>query len=44
MFGTDYPMIPHQKLFDAYESEGYKDDILEKIFLKNAQRILGIEI
>ena len=44
MFGTDYPMIPHQKLFDAYESEGYKEDILEKIFLTNAQRILGIEL
>jgi predicted TIM-barrel fold metal-dependent hydrolase len=44
MFGTDYPMIPHQKLFDAYESEGYKEEILEKIFLTNAQRILGIEI
>ncbi|NQU09012.1 MAG: amidohydrolase [Candidatus Abyssubacteria bacterium] len=44
MFGTDYPMIPHQKLFDAYEAEGYREDILEKIFLKNAQRILGIEI
>jgi predicted TIM-barrel fold metal-dependent hydrolase len=44
MFGSDYPMIPHQKLFDAYASEGYKDDILEKIFLKNAQRILGIKL
>ena len=44
MFGTDYPVLSHQKLFDAYESEGYKDEILEKIFLKNAQRILGIKL
>lgn len=44
MFGSDYPLIPHQRLFQDYEHEGYAPEILEKIYYKNAQRILGITI
>jgi predicted TIM-barrel fold metal-dependent hydrolase len=40
--GTDYPGFPHEMMFKAWESEGYKPEVLEKIYFKNAQRILGI--
>ncbi len=42
MFGSDYPLLPHQRLFEDYEREGYPPEILEKIYYKNAQRILGL--
>jgi predicted TIM-barrel fold metal-dependent hydrolase len=42
MFGTDYPMISHERLLKDWESEGYSDAVLEKVFLKNAQRILKL--
>jgi predicted TIM-barrel fold metal-dependent hydrolase len=44
MFGSDYPIIPHKRLFQDWESEGYKPEVLEKIFWKNAQRILKLNI
>lgn len=44
MFGSDYPVLPFKRLFDDWETEGYKADVLEKIFYKNAQRILNIKI
>lgn len=44
MFGSDYPMFSHTTLLEAYEKEGYPDDILERIFFKNAQRILGLNL
>jgi len=42
MFGSDYPLLSHQRLFEDYEKEGYPPEILEKIYYKNAQRILGL--
>lgn len=42
MFGSDYPLISHDKLFKAYEQEGYPPEILEKIYFKNAQQILNL--
>lgn len=43
MFGSDYPSLTHQRLIASWKSQGYSDEILEKVFYKNAQRILGLE-
>ncbi len=42
MFGSDYPAFSHKRLLEDWEKEGYRDEILEKVFYKNAQRILGL--
>lgn len=42
MFGSDYPALQFNQLFDAWETEQYKPEVLEKVFLKNAQRILHL--
>jgi predicted TIM-barrel fold metal-dependent hydrolase len=42
MFGSDYPLIPYERLFAEYEQMNIPDDILEGIFWKNAVRILEI--
>jgi predicted TIM-barrel fold metal-dependent hydrolase len=44
MFGSDYPMLSFSSLFEAYEKEGYPEDILERIYYKNAKRILGLDV
>jgi len=42
MFGSDYPSIPYERLFREWHELGYSDDIMEKIFHQNAERILGL--
>jgi len=42
MFGSDYPSLTHRRAIAGWESLGYSDTILEKVFYKNAQRILGL--
>lgn len=42
MFGSDYPDIPPQRWLDEFEAGGYKPEVVEKVLLKNAQRILGV--
>ncbi len=44
MFGSDYPVLAHERLFREFEEEGYKPEVLEKIYLKNPQRILGLKV
>jgi len=44
MFGSDYPVLAHARLFREFEEEGYKPEVLEKIYLKNPQRILGLKV
>ena len=41
MFGSDYPVLSYERLFRDWESEGYPDAVLEKVYLRNAERILG---
>lgn len=41
MFGTDYPLFTYERMFKDWESEQYKPEVLEKVFYKNAQRVLG---
>ncbi|HWP28469.1 MAG TPA: amidohydrolase family protein [Chloroflexota bacterium] len=42
MFGSDYPSIPYERLFREWAELGYPDEILEKVFHQNAERILGL--
>lgn len=42
MFGSDYPSIPYDRLFREWEELGYDDEIYEKLFHANAERILGL--
>lgn len=44
MFGTDYPAFNHDKMLADFEKLGYKPEVLEKIYYKNAERILGIKL
>jgi hypothetical protein len=44
MFGSDHPWFSYERLFRDWESEGYKAGILEKIYVKNAGRILGLDV
>ncbi len=42
MFGSDYPSIAYDRLFREWGELGYSDDLMEKIFHGNAERILGL--
>ncbi len=44
MFGSDYPALSHDRLFKDWDSLGFKSEVLEKVFYKNAQRILGLKV
>jgi predicted TIM-barrel fold metal-dependent hydrolase len=42
MFGSDYPSLPYERIFREWGELGYSDEILDKVFRLNAQRILGL--
>jgi predicted TIM-barrel fold metal-dependent hydrolase len=42
MFGSDYPNIPHARLFKEWRELGYDDAVMAKIFHGNAERVLGL--
>jgi predicted TIM-barrel fold metal-dependent hydrolase len=42
MFGSDYPLLPYERLFEEYESMGLSAEVLEGIYWRNAARILAI--
>lgn len=42
MFGSDYPVLSHDRLFQDWDSENIKPEVLEKVFYKNAQRVLNL--
>jgi predicted TIM-barrel fold metal-dependent hydrolase len=44
MFGSDYPVMPFERLFAAWDKEGYSAELMEKIYYKNAIRILDLDI
>lgn len=41
MFGADYPMFDYNRLFQIWESEGYEQEILDKVYRKNALRLFN---
>ena len=42
MFGSDYPSIPYPRLLREWAELGLPDEIVENIFHRNAERILGL--
>jgi len=40
IFGADYPMFTYDKLYRDWEAEGYSKEVLDKLYYKNAARIL----
>jgi predicted TIM-barrel fold metal-dependent hydrolase len=43
MFGSDYPWFSYERLLRDWETEGYKPEVLEKVYVTNARRILKLE-
>ena len=42
MFGCDFPVLRYEKVVADYKSEGYSDEVLEKLFFRNAERYFGL--
>jgi predicted TIM-barrel fold metal-dependent hydrolase len=42
MFGSDYPSLPYERIFREWKELGYADDIYERVFHQNAERVLGL--
>jgi predicted TIM-barrel fold metal-dependent hydrolase len=42
MFGSDYPSLPYERIFREWDELGYSDDIKERVFHGNAERVLGL--
>lgn len=42
MFGSDYPSLPYERLFLEWDELGYSDDVKERVFHGNAERVLGL--
>lgn len=43
MFGTDHPSIPFDRLLQEWADLGYSDDVMNKVFHANAERVLGFD-
>ncbi|MES3000836.1 MAG: amidohydrolase family protein [Pseudomonadota bacterium] len=41
MFGADYPMLSYERLEREWRAEGYSEEVLEKVFWRNAERFLA---
>lgn len=41
MFGADYPLFTYERLVSEWKALGYEDEILEKVFHRNAEVLLG---
>ncbi len=42
LFGSDYPFLTYERLFRDWEAEGYPAEVLEKVYVRNAQRLLRL--
>jgi predicted TIM-barrel fold metal-dependent hydrolase len=42
MFGSDHPSIPFDRLLREWDELGYSDEIMNKVFHENAERVLGL--
>jgi predicted TIM-barrel fold metal-dependent hydrolase len=43
MFGSDYPSMPYERIFREWDELDYSDDVMERVFHLNAERVLGLE-
>ena len=42
IFGSDYPSIPYERVLREWDELGYTDEIRERVFHANAERVLGV--
>jgi predicted TIM-barrel fold metal-dependent hydrolase len=42
MFGSDYPSLPYERIMREWDELGYRPEIMEKVFHKNAEEFLGL--
>ena len=42
MFGTDHPSIPFARVLQEWSDLGYSEEIMDKVFHGNAERVLGL--
>jgi uncharacterized protein len=42
LFGSDYPSMPYDHLLREWDELGYPDEIKERIFYRNAERVLNL--
>ena len=42
MFGSDHPSVPYDRLLREWDELGYSDDIKERVFHGNAERVPGL--
>jgi uncharacterized protein len=42
MFGSDYPSLPYERILREWAELGYSDDVLDRVYHLNAERILGL--
>ncbi|WP_432835713.1 amidohydrolase family protein [Dactylosporangium sp. CA-092794] len=42
MFGTDHPSIPFARILREWDDLGYSQEVLDKVFHANAERVLGL--
>ncbi len=42
MFGSDYPSLPLDRLLREWDELGYSDEVMQKVFHANAERVLGL--
>lgn len=40
MFGADYPLLKYERLVADWRTLGYSEEVLEKVFFRNAERFL----
>jgi hypothetical protein len=41
MFGADYPLFTYERLVRDWRSEGYSEEVLQDVFVNNAERFLA---
>jgi predicted TIM-barrel fold metal-dependent hydrolase len=41
MFGADYPLLQYERLVADWQSLGYDEAVLEKVFYKTAEKLFG---
>jgi predicted TIM-barrel fold metal-dependent hydrolase len=41
MFGADYPLFTYERLVRDWRGEGYSEEVLEDVFVNNAERFLA---
>ena len=44
LFASDYPAADHKRAVAEVESLGLPDDMLEMIFYRNAEKLLGVTL